>query len=146
MASAQDIAAVQASIPSWAATLPALPWDNTQIGTVLDAIGSAPINGYSYNGYTGANWYKINRAIRLFWVQRVSDLSALTDVHDANSTRPLSQSYDHAVAMLNYWDRYLESSHETRNGKIRKRHRRRGPGILVGMDPFGFGSPYARTD
>jgi hypothetical protein len=83
--------------------------------------------------------------VRLFWVQRVSDTQPLTDVHDANSVRPLSQDHAQAVKMLAYWDQYLETSHTNRNGKIKKRYKRHR-GLVVGTDPFGFGSPYARTD
>lgn len=84
-------------------------------------------------------------AVRLFWVQRVSDTQPLTDVRDTSATRPLSQDHDQAVKMLQYWDQYIEVGHSTRNGKIRKRYlRRRGLNILP--DQYGYGSPYARTD
>ena len=128
MASSQAVAQVQQNLPSWASTLPAVPWDSTQIGSVLDA-----------------NHGNVLAAIRIFWVQRVSDTAPLVDVHDANSSRPLSQDHANAVKMLAYWDNYIESSHTNRSGKIKRRYKRRR-GVLVGVDPFGYGSPYARTD
>lgn len=110
------------------------------IGNVLDQmVGPYP----SPSPYV--SWPLVYKVVRQFWVQRVSDTQPFIDVHDANSTRPLSQSHEQAVKMLAYWDNYQETSHINRSGKIRKRYRRRR-GILVGSDPYGYGSPYARTD
>lgn len=129
MATSQAIQLVKQNLPSWAATLPANPWTDSVIGTTLD----------TNNG-------DVLQTVRTFWVQRVSDTNPLTDVHEADSSRPLAQSFDHALKMLAYWDSYIETSHSTQFTKIKRRYPRRRPGILVGIDPYGFGSPYARTD
>lgn len=128
MANAQSVVQVQQNLPSWASTLPANPWTDVYIASILD----------SNNG-------NVFSAIRLFWVQRVSDTQPLTDVHDANSSRPLSQNHEHAVRMLVYWDNFRETNHVERSRKIKRRwkHRR---GSFVGVDQYGWGSPYARTD
>lgn len=141
MASTQDVSAVQINLPSWCATLPANPWNAAQIGAVLDALsGQCPPMSPE------VHWQLVYRAVRQFWVQRASDTQPLIDVHDATSARPLSSDHEQAVKMLAYWDNYLETSHTNRIGKIKRRYRRPRPGVLVGVDPFGFGSPYARTD
>ena len=129
MATQQAIASVQQYLPSWASTLPANPWTTETISNTLDT-----------------NCGDVYKTVRAFWVQRVSDLQPLTDVREADSGRPLSQNFDHAFKMLTYWDAYLETSHETKFTKIKRRYRKPRPGILIGVDPFGFGSPYARTD
>lgn len=128
MASARAIALVQQNLPTWCATLPAVPWDTNQIATVLDA-----------------NCGNVLETVRAFWVQRVSDTQPLIDTHDADATRPLSQNHANAVRMLAYWDNRIEASHKTRCGKIHKRYKHtRGPNMP--LDQYGFGGPYVRTD
>lgn len=129
MASDANIALVQQNLPSWREELPVLPWDVTQIGLALDANGG-----------------NVLAAVRMFWVQRVSDTQPLVDVRDANSSRPLSQDYEQARQMLAYWDSYIEMGHGTRMGKIKKRYKNRNRGGTVGIDSYGYGSPYVRTD
>ena len=127
-ACANPVALVQQNLPTWATTLPAVSWDSTYIQNMLNQNGN-----------------NVLAVVRLFWLQRVSDTSPFTDIHDANSSRPLSQSHEHAVKMLAYWDNYIETGHTRRSGKIKKRYKHR-KGLVIGVDPFGFGSPYARTD
>lgn len=148
MASQQAIAAVQMNLPSWAASLPANPWTEQTINCVLDQFSrnlSDDVWADPGYGVPLVGWQVVWRTVRQFWVQRVSDTQPLTDVRDSNANRPLSQDHLHALEMLRYWDNYIETSHTTRTGKIRRRYRKRR-GVLVGVDPFGFGGPYVRTD
>lgn len=140
MARQQDIAAVQMNLPSWAGQLSPNAWNSTYIGTILDTVN----NNHPLLGPEIA-WRLVNLTIRQFWIQRVSETQPLTDVHDASVSRPLSQDHEHAVGMLKYWDGQCGANLTTHVGKIRRRYRKRR-GVLVGVDPFGFGGPYVRTD
>lgn len=113
---------VKVNLPSWAEELTA--WDDTKIGAVLDSIKS-----------------NVPGTVRLFWLHRVSDLAAISDVTDASSTRPLSQTYQHAQEMLKYWDRIggVDASSVV---SIKRRYRRRRGGY--GLSDYG--GVYARTD
>lgn len=125
MAEQTDIDNVKLNLPTWTAEL--TQWDDTFIGTVLDNNGT-----------------NIFKTVYQFWLQRVGDLSALTDVTDAGASRPLSQTYQHALDMLNYWDK-VSGQNATSVGKIKRRyHRRHGHGYPYGLQPYG--GAYVRTD
>lgn len=126
MASASDIALVVLNLPSWRADL--TDWNDAKVGTVLDQL----------NG-------NVTRTVRQFWIQRVGDTSPLTDVTETGSTVEQSQSYEHAVAMLEYWDKQLQGGNKTTFGKIKKRYEK-PTGIVIPLDPYGYGGVYARTD
>jgi hypothetical protein len=113
---------VKANLPSWAEELAS--WDDTKVGEMLDTNNS-----------------NVPGTVRLFWLQRVSDLAAISDVTDASSTRPLSQTYQHAQEMLKYWDRIggVDASSVV---NIKRRYRRRHGGY--GLSDYG--GVYARTD
>jgi hypothetical protein len=100
------IDAVKSNLPAWRTELTP-GWDDAKIGTLLDA-----------------NCLNVFKVVRLFWLQRVSDLTAITDVTDVNSTRPLSQTYQHAQDMLHYWDR-IAGVDATSVTKIKRRYHRR---------------------
>lgn len=123
MADQSAIDSVILNLPAWRDEL--ADWTDEKIGQVLDTL----------NG-------NVNRTVRLFWLQRVNETSALTDVSDVGASRPLSQTYQHAQEMLQYWDRVAgEGPGASRNGKIRKRYER-VPG--TGLNPYG--GVYARVD
>jgi hypothetical protein len=116
---------VKLNLPTWIGEL--TDWDDTKIGSVLDG-----------------NQSNVFAAVWQFWLQRVGDLSALTDVVDAGASRPLSQTYQHAQDMLRYWDG-VAGFNATSVGKIRRRYRQRH-GVLppYGLQPYG--GVYVRTD
>jgi hypothetical protein len=125
LAEQSDIDNVKLNLPSWTAEL--TDWDDTKIGAVLDG--------------NGTNIYK---TVWQFWLQRVGDLSALTDVSDAGASRPLSQTYQHATDMLKYWDA-VAGQNATSVGKIKRRYpRRHGHYPPYGLQPYG--GVYIRTD
>jgi hypothetical protein len=125
LAAQTDIDNVKGYLPSWTAEL--TQWDDTFIGTVLDSNGT-----------------NIFKTVWQFWLQRVGDLSALTDVMDAGASRPLSQTYQHAQEMLKYWDA-VAGMNATSVGKIRRRYpRRHGHFPYYGLQPYG--GVYVRTD
>jgi hypothetical protein len=116
---------VKVYLPSWLDEL--TNWDDTKIGTVLDSNGN-----------------NIFGTVYTFWLQRVGDLSALTDVTDAGASRPLSQTYQHAQDMLRYWDA-VAGQNATSVGKIRRRYpKRHGMYPPYGLQPYG--GVYVRTD
>jgi hypothetical protein len=120
-----DIDNVKLNLPTWIGEL--TDWTDDKIGTVLDGNGT-----------------NIFKTVWQFWLQRVGDLSALTDVVDAGSSRPLSQTYQHAQDMLQYWDK-VAGQNATSVGKIRRRYpRRHGHGYPYGLTPYG--GVYVRTD
>lgn len=122
MADQATIDVVKTNLPSW--TSEQTDWDDTKIGIVLDS-----------------NCANVNATVYQFWLQRVSDLTAVTDMSDAGSSRPLSQAYQHAQDMLKYWS-VLGGPNATSLGKIKRRyHRRRG-----GYGMSEYGGVYARTD
>lgn len=122
MADQATIDNVKANLPSWKDEL--TDWTDTKIGTLLDA-----------------NYGNAFAVCRLFWLSRVSDLAAISDMTDAGSTRPLSQTYQHAQEMLRYWDR-IAGVDATSVTKIKRRYHRHGRGF--GLSPYG--GAYARTD
>lgn len=125
MADQVTIDKVKVYLPSWLGEL--TNWDDAKIGTVLDG-----------------NQNSIFGTVYVFWLQRVGDLSALTDVTDAGASRPLSQTYQHAQDMLQYWDK-VAGQNATSVGKIRRRYHSRH----VNHPPFGlqpYGGVYVRTD
>jgi hypothetical protein len=117
---------VKVYLPSWIGEL--TNWDDPKIGSVLDG-----------------NQNNIFGTVYIFWLQRVGDLSALTDVLDAGAARPLSQTYQHAQEMLQYWDK-VSGQNATSVGRIKRRyHRRHGRGIPpYGITPYG--GVYVRTE
>ena len=125
MADQATIDQVKLNLPSWTAEL--TQWDDAFIGTVLD--------GNSSNVF---------QCVYQFWLQRVGDLSALTDVTDAGASRPLSQTHQHAQDMLAYWDKVVGQG-ATSVGRIRRRyHKRHGVYPPYGLQPYG--GVYVRTD
>lgn len=124
MASQEKIDAVKLNLPAWRVDLTS--WkDDAKIGEVLDTLKG-----------------NVNGTIRQFWLDRVNDTSALTDVSDVGSSRPLSQTYQHAKEMLAYWDRLAGTGGlASKNGKIKQRYaRERG----AGLNPNG--GVYVRVD
>jgi hypothetical protein len=116
---------VKLNLPSWVDEL--TNWDDTKISGVLDG---------NQNNVFATVWQ--------FWLQRVGDLSALTDVTDAGASRPLSQTYQHATDMLKYWDS-VAGFNATSVGRIKRRyHRRHGQYPPYGLQPYG--GAYVRTD
>lgn len=125
MADQATIDKVKLNLPTWTAEL--TDWNDTKIGTVLDG---------NQNGVFATVWQ--------FWLQRVGDLSALTDVSDAGAARPLSQTYQHATEMLKYWDA-VAGFNATSVGKIKRRYpKRHGVFPPYGLQPYG--GVYVRTD
>jgi hypothetical protein len=122
LAAQADIDSVKLNLPTWAAEQ--TDWDDVKIGTVLDSNGT-----------------NLNAATYQFWLQRVSDLTAITDMADAGITRPLSQTYQHAQDMLKYWSA-LGGPNATSIGKIKKRYHHNRPGYGLAE----YGGVYARTD
>lgn len=117
------IDSVKLNLPAWRSDLPS--WDDASIGDMLD----------KFEG-------NVNKVVRQFWLQRVNETSALTDVSDVGASRPLSQSYQHAKEMLQYWDRLAnEGATATRIGKIKKRY---PDPTYVGLNRYG--GVYARAD
>jgi hypothetical protein len=115
---------VKLNLPTWTPEL--TNWDDVKIGAVLDSNGNN-VFGTVYS----------------FWLQRVGDLSALTDVIDAGASRPLSQTFQHAKEMLQYWERRAGPGSATSIGKIKRRYGR------PCSPPYGFapyGGVYVRTD
>ena len=116
---------VKMFLPTWAPEL--TQWDDAYITNIL------AING---------NF--VYRTVWLFWQQRVADLSALTDVADAGASRPLSQTYQHAVDMLGYWEKVAGFT-RSQIVNIRRRYpKRHGVYPPYGLMPYG--GVYARTD
>ena len=116
---------VKLNLPTWIGEL--TDWDDTKIGKVLDG-----------------NQNNVFKTVWQFWLQRVSDLSALTDVIDAGASRPLSQTYQHAQDMLQYWNK-IAGSDATSVGKIKRRyHPRHTHTPPFGLQPYG--GVYVRTD
>lgn len=122
MADQATIDQVKANLPTWKDEL--TDWTDAKISTQLDANSS-----------------NVFAVCRLFWLARVSDLAAISDVTDAGSTRPLTQTYQHAQDMLRYWDR-IGGVDATSVTKIKRRYHKRGRGY--GLSPYG--GAYARTD
>jgi hypothetical protein len=127
LADQTTIDTVKSYLPSWTEEL--TNWDDAKISSILDSNGNAVLV-----------------TVYMFWLQRVGDLSALTDVTDAGASRPLSQTYQHAQDMLHYWDA-VSGQNATSVGKIKRRypvrHGRRG------VPPYGlqpYGGVYVRTD
>lgn len=126
MADQSKIDLVKANLPSWREEVTP-DWDDTMIGSLLDV-------------HAG----NVNKVVRQFWLQRVNDTAALTDVADVGASRPLSQLYQHAQEMLRYWDKLSgEGATASSNGKIKKRYQRHGS-PPYGINPFG--GVYVRTD
>lgn len=122
MADQAKIDEVKLNLPTWIDELTG--WTDLKIGAALDA-----------------NCQNIFAVCRLFWLTRVSDLTAITDLTDSTSTRPLSQTYAHALDMLRYWDK-IGGVDATQISKIKRRyHRNRHP---IGLNQYG--GTYARTD
>lgn len=112
-------------LPSWREEI--TDWDDAKIAAMLD----------SHSG-------NATKVVRLFWLQRVSDTTALTDIADVGANRPLSQTYQHAQDMLRYWDKLAgEGSTATVIGKIKRRYPKRIT-PPYGLNPYG--GVYARSD
>lgn len=124
MASPASISLVRDDLPSWAESVAA--WDDNKVIEILDKHGD-----------------NVARTVRQFWLQRVSDTAALTDISDAGSSRPLSQTYQHALEMLKYWDKIAGTVGGTTIGKIKRRYER-PVGNTVPLSEYG--GVYARTD
>ncbi len=122
MASQTSIDIVKQNLPDWAEELAG--WDDSKIAEMLNNNGD-----------------KAFPTVRLFWLQRVSNTSALTDVSEAGSSRPLTQTHQHALDMLNYWDKVAGPT-RTVVGKIKRRYNR--PRGMDGLSPYG--GTYARTE
>jgi hypothetical protein len=122
LADQQVIDNVKLNLPSWTSEL--TDWDDAKIGIVLD----------SHCGNVFA-------VCRLFWLDRVSNLSAITDIADAGSTRPLSQTYQHAQDMLRYWDR-IAGVDSSKVVNIKRRYHRRAGSF--GLSDYG--GVYGRVD
>lgn len=124
MADQSVIDAVKVNLPSWTADV-APDWDDAKVNTLLDLHSNS-----------------VPKVVRLFWLGRVNDATALTDISDVGASRPLSQLYQHAQDMLRYWDKIAgEGSTASSIGKIKRRypeHRTRG------LNPYG--GVYVRTD
>jgi hypothetical protein len=130
LATADQIAQVIKELPSWRQDL--MSWDDNTVGTMIDL--NSNVNGQDPVAWT----------IRIFWVQRVALLSAATDVSESGSSRPFSQSYDHAMAMVKYYDGFIATGNFTIVGRIKRRYKRR-PGVYLPMDDYGYGGAYVRT-
>lgn len=124
MASQISIDQVKDNLPTWAVEIAG--WDDSKITAVLDRTKDNP-----------------TKTVRLFWVQRVSDTAAFTDLSDAGSNRPLSQTYQHAKEMLGYWDQQIARGSETTIGKIKRRYPRPVGDVVPLAD---YGGAYARAD
>ncbi len=113
------------NLPTWREEL--TNWNFQKIGDMLDLYGS-----------------DVPQVCRLFWLQRVSDTQPFVDVSENGSTASQSQDHAQAVAMLAYWDKQLTTGSRTSIGKIKKRYAR--PKVTAGLDDWGYGGPYAKTD
>lgn len=126
MADVVSIDLVKSNLPSWREQITP-DWNDAKITTMLD----------SHSG-------NVTKVVRQFWLQRVSDTSALTDVADVGASRPLSQTYQHAQDMLRYWDKLAgEGATASSVGKIKRRYQRNQ------IPPYGlspYGGVYARVD
>jgi hypothetical protein len=121
LANQATIDEVKSNLPSWITDQ--TDWDDAKIGAALDGNRQNPLV-----------------VTRLFWLQRVSDLTAITDVSDAGGARPMSQTYQHAMDMFKYWDS-IAGFQSTSVGKIRRRYKRRhGYGLSE------YGGTYGRVD
>lgn len=130
MSTQDQIDQVTKELPTWRIDL--MGWDDTTVGTMIDL--NSNVRGQDPVAWT----------IRIFWVQRVAILSAATDVSESGSSRPFSQSYEHAMEMVKYYDSYIATGNFTTLGKIRKRYRR-PHGVYMPMDDYGYGGAYVRT-
>ena len=124
MADQAKIDSTKLYLPTWHEEI--TDWDDDKISNLLDT-----------------NDGNVNKVVRLFWVQRVSDTTALTDVADVGASRPLSQTFQHALEMLRYWDKMagMGGTSSSSVGKIKQRYARY-PG--QGLNPYG--GVYARVD
>lgn len=122
MASQATIDQVKLNLPSWADDITS--WDEDAIAAALDSNNQNPL-----------------AVTRLFWLQRVGDLTAITDISDSGGARPLSQTYQHALDMFKYWDT-VAGFQATSVGKIKRRYRR--PRNGYGLSEYG--GVYGRTD
>lgn len=123
MADQSAVDLVKLNLPAWRVQL--TDWDDTKIGSVLDTMSG-----------------NVNKTVRQFWLQRVNETSALTDVADVGASRPLSQTYQHAKEMLEYWDRASGAgAAATSVNKIKQRYPR-GRNSSLNRD----GGVYVRTD
>lgn len=125
MADQVKIDLVKINLPSWRQEI--TTWNDTKIGQMLDTVSG-----------------NVSKTVRLFWLERVNNTSALTDIADVGASRPLSQTYQHAQDMLRYWDKIAgEGSTASSVGKIKRRYQRH-PQPPYGLTPYG--GVYARTD
>lgn len=123
MADQPKIDSVKLNLPAWRDQI--TDWTDQKIGEVLDTLQG-----------------NVNRTVRQFWLQRVNDTSALTDVSDVGASRPLSQTYQHAKEMLGYWDRIAgEGGTASSVNTIKRRYPR---GRVDGLNRDG--GVYARVD
>lgn len=123
MADQSKIDAIKLNLPAWRSEI--TDWDDTKIGAVLDTLSA-----------------NVNSTVRQFWLDRVNATSALTDVSDAGVARPLSQTFQHAQMMLEYWDRVAGTGGQASVvGKIKRRYPER-----IGFGLNRYGGVYVRTD
>lgn len=83
MATAADILVVKDNLPE---TAEAEGWNDTKIGTMVDALGTP------------------SKAIRQYWSATSARTSAFVDISESGSSRSLSDVHKQAVEMLKYWD------------------------------------------
>ena len=123
MADQAKVDLVKLNLPAWRADITV--WDDTKVGDVLDMLSA-----------------NVNATVRQFWLDRVNETAALTDVADVGASRPLSQTYQHAREMLSYWDRVAGTGGQaSTNGKIKERYEKHpGRGLT------SYGDVYARVD
>lgn len=122
MADQVTIDQVRLNLPTWIEEQ--TDWDDNKIGAALDS-----------------NNQNVLWVIAAFWRQRVADLSAITDMADAGTNRPLSQTYQHAMEQMRFWDS-IAGYNATSVGKIKRRYRRRHGSY--GLSEYG--GVYGRVD
>ncbi len=64
-------------------------WDDTLIGTNIDALGS------------------VSKTVRAFWSEKVNSSYRYMDISESSSSRSLSQIYRNAVEQLARWDKIV---------------------------------------
>lgn len=70
------------------------PWDESKIGTVLDAVGS------------------VSKTMQAFWSARVNSSYQFMDVQESGSSRSLSSVYKNAMEQLKRWDDIVKDERE----------------------------------
>lgn len=91
MADAADVQAVRDELPPEAA---ALGWTQEKIEQVLDEPNS------------------VVRTIRRFWSYRVAQTNEFVNISESGSSRSMEAVFNHALAMLQYWDGRVKEEDE----------------------------------